>query len=171
MLEAIDHYHGLSVVDPYRWMEKHASFSEWLATQDYYSRTVLQIIQGRNELIRRIAELDHGVDTVSSLQRAAGDTYFYFRSVAGATSPKLVMRKGIRGKERILVDPDKAGENGKEGSIFGYFVPSLDGRYVAFGLTAKTSAESVLRVVETSTGRILPDQIDRTHFHLTGLAP
>ena len=42
--------------------------------------------------------------------------------------------------------------------------PSLDGTYVAYGLSQGGSENSVLHVMETATGRILPDAIDRTQY-------
>jgi prolyl oligopeptidase len=39
-----------------------------------------------------------------------------------------------------------------------------DGKYVAFGTSASGSEESTLRIVETSTGKTLPDTIERTRF-------
>ena len=41
---------------------------------------------------------------------------------------------------------------------------SPDARYVAFGLSLAGSERAVLRIVETATGKILPDVIDRARY-------
>lgn len=45
-----------------------------------------------------------------------------------------------------------------------YFAPSLDGTHVIYGLSQGGSENSVLHVMETATGRNLPDAIDRTQY-------
>src|SRR5260370_7962507 len=39
-----------------------------------------------------------------------------------------------------------------------------DGKYVAYGTSASGSEESTLHLVETATGKVLRDTIDRTRF-------
>ena len=41
---------------------------------------------------------------------------------------------------------------------------SPDGKYVAYGISPGGSEDSVLHILETSTGNILPDVIDRAQF-------
>src|SRR6202042_1813618 len=45
-----------------------------------------------------------------------------------------------------------------------YFLPSLDGKHVAYGISEGGSEAAVIRVVETATGKVLPDAIDRAYF-------
>src|SRR5207244_13312265 len=70
------------------------------------------------------------------------------------------MRDGS-GQERILVDPDARAGAGTHYSI-DFFKPSPDGRYVAYGISAGGSEDSVIRAVEVSTGRELSEAIDRS---------
>ena len=53
--------------------------------------------------------------------------------------------------------------DGKHYSI-DYFQPSLDGVYVAYGISLGGSEESVLHVLQSATGKVLPDSIDRAEF-------
>ena len=53
--------------------------------------------------------------------------------------------------------------DGKHYSI-DYYQPSLDGVYVAYGISLGGSEESVLHVLQSATGKVLPDSIDRAEF-------
>ncbi|HLX25389.1 MAG TPA: prolyl oligopeptidase family serine peptidase, partial [Candidatus Cybelea sp.] len=44
------------------------------------------------------------------------------------------------------------------------FLPSLDGKYVAYGISEGGSEASVIHVVDTGSGQVLPDAIDRAYF-------
>ena len=62
------------------------------------------------------------------------------------------------------MDPEKlTTPEGKHYSI-DYFQPSADGTYVAYGISPGGSEESVLHVVESATGKVLSDSIDRGEF-------
>ena len=75
------------------------------------------------------------------------------------------MRDGLNATERLLVDPEKL-TTAWMASIFSidYFQPSLDGKYVAYGISPGGSEESVLHVVESANGKPLTDIIDRAEF-------
>jgi prolyl oligopeptidase len=74
------------------------------------------------------------------------------------------VRDKLNAGERLLVDPEKLTlADGKHYSI-DYFQPSLDGKYVAYGISLGGSEESILHVMESATGRLLSDTIDRAQF-------
>jgi prolyl oligopeptidase len=154
--EATETYFGQSIVDPYRWMERaNPDFVAWLRAQDAYARSLLQSIPGREPLRARLAVLDQPVASVTFPQQGPGDLYFYLKTEPATDIRKLYVRRGVEGAERLLVDADRS-------AVIDYFAPSLDGKYVAY--VSSAGSESVLQVIETDTGRILPDQIDRTRF-------
>ena len=159
--EVTDTYFGQAVVDPYRWMEstKDPEVAAWMKAQNDYTRAVLDRIPGRKELLARIQELDNAGVNVLQVQRA-GALFFYFKVEPGSDNRKLYVRDGLKGPERLLVDPEKLGQGGKHWSI-DYFTPSLDGTYVAYGISEGGSENSVLHVLESATGKVLPDSIDR----------
>lgn len=147
----VDRYFGQVVVDPYRWMERFdATFVTWLRAQDDYARATIQAIPAREKMLARVSALDIDVAAVSFLQQAPGDLYFYLK----AENKKLYVRKGLQGAERLLLVD----------AVIDYFAPSLDAKYVAYGVSMAGPEGSVLRIVETATGRNLPDQFDRTRF-------
>jgi prolyl oligopeptidase len=163
--EVTDDYFGTKVTDPYRWFEntKDPEVVAWMKAQNDYSRAVLASIPGRDQLLDRIKALDNAGSVVSSLQ-VWGGRYFYFKTEPGSDNRKLYQRDNVNAAERLLVDPEKlTTADGKHSSI-DYFQPSLDGKYVAYGISLGGSEDSVLHVVESATGRALSDVIDRAQF-------
>jgi prolyl oligopeptidase len=161
----IDDYFGTKVVDPYRWMENTSApeVIAWMKAQNDYTRAVLARIPGRDELLARIKSLDNAGNTVSGLQ-VWGGHYFYYKTEPGSDNRKLFVRDTLGSPERLLVDPEKmTTADGKHYSI-DYFQPSFDGVYVAYGISLGGSEESVLHVLQSATGTLLPDSIDRAQF-------
>jgi prolyl oligopeptidase len=153
--------HGTTITDPYRWMET-PSDPEWapyLTGQNRYARAVLDRIPGRNELAQKIGDYSGGVAAVSAIQ-AAGPYVFTQARPAGANTFKLYVRDGMRGSDRLLIDPDILASADSHVSL-DYFQVSPDGRYVAYGTSPAGSENSTLRIMETATGAILPDTLDR----------
>jgi prolyl oligopeptidase len=154
--------HGTVVTDPYRWMEMMGADPEWtpyLMGQNRFARGLLGKISGRDELARKIGDYTGGVAAVSAIQ-AAGPYIFTQVRPAGANTFKLYVRSGMRGADRLLLDPDVLAGEGTHVSL-DYFQVSPDGRYIAYGASPAGSENSVLRVMETATGTVLPDTLDR----------
>jgi prolyl oligopeptidase len=127
-----------------------------------YTRSVLDGLPLRAELLGRVKELDNAGSLVLSAQRWGGKL-FYLRSDPGKDTYKLYVAGGLKGKERLLVDPEALASGDKHFSI-DYFAPSRDGRLVAYGLSPSGSEMSVIHVIESATGRELPDVIDRARY-------
>jgi len=164
----VETLYGTKVVDPYRYFEnlQDPEVQTYLKEQNAYARDVLSALApARESLFNRIKQLDNAGVSISGLQRA-GDTYFYEKLAPGENTPKLYARAVTpRSPEHLLVDPDaaSAGQSGKHYTI-DYFLPSLDGKYVGYGISEGGSENAVIHVVESRTGRLLPDAIDRAKF-------
>jgi prolyl oligopeptidase len=163
--EVTDDYFGIKVMDPYRWLENTSDpeVVSWMKSQNDYTREQLAQIPGRDKLLDRIKSLDNAGAVVASLQ-VWGGHYFYLKTEPGSDNRKLYVRDTVAAPERLLVDPEKlTATDGKHFSI-DYFQPSVDGKYVAYGLSPGGSEDSVLHVLVTATGDALPDVIDRAQF-------
>lgn len=163
--EVVDDYFGTKVSDPYRWLEnsRDPKVIAWLKAQNDYARAILASIPGRDQLLDRINALDSG-ETLFSGLKICGQSYFYLLTEPGSESNKLYMRDRRTGLERLLVQPENQGA--AEGVHFSidYFYPSLDGNYVAFGMSPGGSENSVMRIIDTRSGEVLSDVIDRAQF-------
>jgi prolyl oligopeptidase len=63
-------------------------------------------------------------------------------------------------KDRVLVDVNQLAADGTV--ALDWFQPSTNGWYVAYGTSVGGSEVSTLHIIETKTGKILPDTIERT---------
>src|SRR5258707_14972180 len=97
--------HGVSVTDPYRWLEDQESprTREWISAQTLYARSYLDSIPGRERIRERIRQL-LDVETYDSLQKA-GTRYFFRKRVVGQEQPCVCFREDRDGSDEILVDP------------------------------------------------------------------
>lgn len=159
-------YFGVTVPDPYRYMEdlKDPQVETWFKEQNAYTRAVLARIPGRAPLLDRIKTFDEGAPArVTDLRRLPGERYFYQKRLASEDVPRVYVRNGLNGSEKVLVDPAKF-VTGTSHYVVSFYQPSLDGRYVAFGVSPAGSEDAVLRVVDVETGRETADVIDRAQF-------
>lgn len=154
-------YFGTKVTDPYRWME--AEGPEWetyVHAEGAYAAAVLGRITGRDALTTAISQRTALVALVVSVQRG-GDTIFTEVRPAGANTSKLFVRDGMNGADRKLIDPDHYAAAGSHDSL-DWWSASPDGSHVVFGISPGGSEQSVLHVLVTASGALLPEAIDRT---------
>lgn len=157
-------FFGTAVTDPYRYFENMQDpvVQGFFKDQNAYTRAVLDKLGApRQRLFERIKALDNAGTSVSGVVRV-GDRYFFEMLKPGENSEKLYVREGD-GTVRLLVDPEKLATAGKHYTI-NYFLPSLDGAYVSYGISEGGSEASVIHVVQTSNAEVLPDAIDRAYF-------
>ncbi|MES1240919.1 MAG: prolyl oligopeptidase family serine peptidase [Acidobacteriota bacterium] len=161
--------HGVEVVDPYRWLEGSAApemakpdpqldarVSAWTDVQNAYSRSVLDSLPGRRELEARIKELNAKSNTYRGSPAMRGKRLFYFQQDADQSQGILVTSED-GGVPRTLVDPNRIDASGL--TTLAWFRPSPDGRLVAFGLYRAGDENATLHLLETDSGRQLPDEI------------
>ena len=73
--DQVDSWHGVQVHDPYRYMENLADpeVRNWMLAQGAYSRALLDRIESRAQLHKRLTELDEGLgDRRFDITRVAG---------------------------------------------------------------------------------------------------
>ena len=166
--------HGVTLHDPYRYFEnvKDPEVRAWLDAQGAYARQTLDRIPGRDAMQKRIAELAAANgDSVAGIVRMPGEHLFYLKRPRGATQFKLVMRTGLAGAERVLVDPEvETARTGVPHSI-SYFMPSWDSEHVAYGLAAGGSENASIYVIDVKTGKPIGAPIPRAQEGHVSWAP
>jgi prolyl oligopeptidase len=152
--------HGTKVIDKYRWLEDgdSAETRKWVAGEMAYTRAVLDPLPGRDAIRKRLTELLHVGDI--TVPRIGGKYYFYTRRDGLQNQPVLYVREGVEGKDRLLIDVNLLASDGTV--ALDWFEPSVHGKYVAYGTSANGSEMSTLHIVDTKSGKLLPDTIERT---------
>ena len=146
-----DHYFGISVVDPYRWMEGRSSpeFISYMMAQGAYARAVIDHIPGRVKLQERVAAHTGGGVLVSQVQTAGGRIFFLRRTPSENTF-KLFVREPAAA-DRPVIDPDRDAKPGQHFSI-DYYQPAPNGDKIAYGISPGGSEHSVIHIVVVSSG-------------------
>jgi prolyl oligopeptidase len=155
-----DTFHGTKVIDNYRWLENGNSpeTQKWVEEEMSYTRGMLDKLAGRDAIHKRLTELlSIGNVTAPML---AGRHYFYTKREGMQNQPILYVRDGLTGADRVLVDANQLAADGT--IALDWFQPSDNGKYVAYGTSPSGSEMSTLHIIETKTGTLLPDTIERT---------
>jgi prolyl oligopeptidase len=161
-----DNVQGHKIVDPYRYLENPGDpdTKVYVEQELSYTRAILDPLPGRDKINARLSQLLE-IGTVGDPQMG-GRYYFHTRREGNQNQPILYVREGvngaINGEDRVLVDVNKLSADGTV-ALDWWFV-SEDGKYVAYGTSASGSEESTLHIIESATGKVLPDSIDRTRF-------
>ncbi|MGA9306081.1 MAG: prolyl oligopeptidase family serine peptidase [Candidatus Sulfotelmatobacter sp.] len=160
MRPVTENLHGTKIVDPYRWLEDgtSADTQKWVGEEMAYTRSVLDPLPGRELIHKRLTEL-LGIGSIG-VPRIAGKYYFYTRREGMQNQPVLYVREGLDGKDRVLVDVNQLAADGTV--ALDWFYPAEHGKYVAYGTSLSGSEMSTLHVIDSKTGTILPDTIERT---------
>lgn len=167
---AVDDHWGVKVSDPYRYMEDldDPEVQAWIKGEADYASAVLDKIPGREELFRRIKELDAGSPyRVFGVQLMPDGGLFYFKQGAEENLAKIYHRTSPDGAEQLLIDPAAMEVPGGGFYSVSFIRPSPDGHYLVYGIAPSGSEETTLRVLDVTTGQTLPDSVDRLEPYYT----
>jgi prolyl oligopeptidase len=155
-----DTVQGHKIVDPYRYLENSndPDTKQYVEQEMGYTRSMLDPLPGRDHINTRLSQL-LTIGNIGTPQMG-GKYYFYTRREGNQNQPVLYVRESLNGTDRVLVDANQLAADGTVALDWWY--PSEDGKYVAYGTSASGSEISTLRVVETASGKLLPDSIERT---------
>lgn len=166
-----DTYWGVEVADPYRFLEntKEARVQDWLKAQATATDAILAKIPGRNALLARIEAIEAAAAGVTSRivrtdGATSGDRFFFLRRNPGEDQFKLILRDGIDGTERVLVDPEAISKAAGRPHAIQDFQPSKDGRRLAYSIQVGGGEIGLLHVVDVASGKPLIEPIDRIRF-------
>ena len=158
-------HYGVTVEDPYRWMEdwKGEELKAWVQAQGAYTRSYLDTLPTRAAFAQRIHELGDAAPAYYFLSMKGGK-YFYLRRDPGENIGKLVVRDNKDASERVLLNTNTLKD--EVHTTIDWYFPSPDGNYVVYGISQGGSEESTLHVLEVESGKTLDIAISRTRFGL-----
>jgi prolyl oligopeptidase len=165
--DRVDLVHGVEVPDPYRWLEKtdDAEVDAWVRAQNELLERSLARLPSMAAIESRLETLlEIGQVSLPAVRRTASGAlrYFFTKREGQQDQPVLLVRDGVGGKDRVLVDPNAMSAD--KTTSLDWYAPSWDGSLIAYGTSEGGSEESTLRVRDVSTGKDLPDVITRARY-------
>jgi prolyl oligopeptidase len=157
-VDTVDHEFGLTLPDPYRWMEgdKNPEFAAWLKDQGEFGRAQLDRLPRLGFWRERLgAAASAGV--TNRQQTPMGGRLFFLR-LQGAGEGVLMVRDRD-GRERTLMEP-AVGSAGKGTAAITNFSPSWDGDRIAVNVQSGGSEITHITVLDVNTGKELGERSD-----------
>ena len=153
---ASSEFHGVSVADPYRWLENpdDPAVRPWIGAQNAYTEAALARMPQGKALTARVQQLAI-TSTTRSGPMLAGGTLFYLQQTPPQPQPVLIAQAWPDGAAKVLVDPNA--DHG--GTAITAYWPSPRGRYLAYGTAEGGSELTTIRVLDVASGKILPDTL------------
>jgi len=165
-----DTYHGVQVIDNYRWLEKDADpeVKAWSAAQNRYARAFLDAQPSRAGLLEQLTKLYGSSSSSYTALRYRNGILFALKSQPPKEQPMLVWMKSASdpAAEKVVVDPNQI--DAKGGTEIDFFEPSHDGKLVAVSLSRNGSESGDVHVYDASNGQPLPDVIARVNNGTAG---
>ena len=158
----VDTYHGVTVADPYRWLEDDNSpeTKAWVAAQNRVTFGYLEKLPQRAALRERLATLwnyeRYGVPFKQ------GGRYFFTKNDGLQNQAVLYVTETLEAAPRVLLDPNKLSADGTV-ALSGYSI-SEDGNFMAYGLSAAGSDWQEWQVRDVRTGADLADKLKWIKF-------
>lgn len=154
-IEHFDTYHGTRVADPYRWLEDADSSltKDWIRAQNALAQPYLEAIPERERIKQRMTQLWNYERYEIPVKR--GSRYFYLRNDGLQNQSVLYVTERLDATPRVLLDPNKLS---KDATVaLSEFVPSPDGRLVAYSLSDGGTDWRTWHFRDVQTGKDLPD--------------
>jgi prolyl oligopeptidase len=163
-------YQGVTVDDPYQWLEKddEPDVKAWSDAQNQRTRQYLDQLSDRAAIEKQLTEWYAKTSpSYSSLVSRPG-LLFVMKFQPPKQQPLLVTLTSADDlkSEKVVLDPNVLDAKGT--TAIDWFVPSWDGRYVAVSLSNGGSEDGTLHFYETATGKALPDTIAHVQYPTAG---
>jgi prolyl oligopeptidase len=165
-----DVYHGVKVVDDYRWLEDFGdpAVRTWADAENRHARAYLDELPARAALYEQLKRLrSYPSPRYHSLtyRRAV---LFALKQQPPKEQPLLVtlVSPDDASSEHVVVDPNQLDAKGT--TAIDFYVPSTDGKLVAVSLSKGGSESGDVHVFEVATGRAIGDVIPRVNGGTAG---
>ena len=166
---ATDAYHGVTVIDDYRWLENGGdpAVRSWSEAQNTYARSVLDALPAVPAIRERVKRLSGGLRGYGDITWRKG-RLLAIKFAPPREQPSLVVLDGPDNlaSERTVLDP--LALDAKGGTSIDWYVPSHDAALVAVSLSASGSERGDVHVYETTTGKQVAEVVPRVNNGTAG---
>ncbi|MFH1231520.1 MAG: prolyl oligopeptidase family serine peptidase [Planctomycetota bacterium] len=152
----VDELHGIKVVDNYRWLEddKNPKVQEWVALQEKITRSYLDKLPQRQWLIKRFNKLLKYDDESTPRKVLIGERIFFSAIKKDWERWAYYTKQNETVSAEPLLNPNEWGLK-----TLGFVTPSRDGYYIAFATEEGGNEQSVVKIMEVSSKKILSDSL------------
>jgi prolyl oligopeptidase len=156
-VDHVDDYHGEKIADPYRWLEQLDSpeTQAWIEAQNKVTLPYLAKIPQRARYKERLTQLWNYERFGMPVKR--GDRYFYTRNDGLQNQSVLYVADSLDGAPRVLLDPATLLADGT--AALAAWIPSEDGKLIAYGIQEAGSDWEQWKVREVATGKDSEEQL------------
>ena len=158
----VDDYHGTRVADPYRWLETLDSTEtqQFIARQNALAEPFLAQLPQRAAFLQRLTTLYNYERFGVPVEE--GGRYFYLRNDGQQDQAALRVADELGDLGRVLIDPESL--RGDATVSLADFVPSPDGKLLAYALSDAGSDWKTWRIREVDSGLDRPDVLVHAKF-------
>ena len=158
----LDIYHGVTIADPYRWLEDTDSpeTKAWVESENKLTDSFLATIPERGTIKNRLTQLWNYARYTAPFKE--GGRYFYFQNSGLQNQSVLYVQDGRNAQPRVLLDPNLLSPDGTV-ALSGQEA-SDDGHYLAYSLSTSGSDWRELHVRDVNNARDLADTVKWVKF-------
>jgi prolyl oligopeptidase len=164
-----DEYHGVKVVDDYRWLDNlgDPKVRAWNDAQNQLTRSILDKVPSRPRLYERLKAII-GENSSSYFSLIRRSKLFALKHQPPKNQPLIVMMVSPDepAAEKVLVDPNQIDVQGT--TAIDFFVPSRDGRLLAVCMSKNGTEDGSMYVFDAETGGQLADVVPRVQYPTGG---
>ena len=168
--DTTDVLHGVTVADPYRWLEdgENPEVAAWIEAQTRRTRAYLDALPNRSALRARLESLITAASPrYSGLQTAGGRLFAaYYDPKVQQVMLAVMGEDADPAKARVVVNPNQLDPTGD--TAFDWYVPSPDGRLVAISLSKGGSEDGSLHLFDVDTAKQVGEVIPNVQYPTAG---
>jgi prolyl oligopeptidase len=165
-----DQYQGVSVTDPYRWLEnaQDRTVHQWSLAQDARTRNYLDGLPLRERMYKRLMKQVSATSPFYDHLQVAGDRVFALYTQPPKQQRMIALLTNAADPQlaRIVVDPNAINPAGT--TAVDWFAPSRDGRWLAVSMSDNGSEDGTLHLFDVATGKDQALRIPRVQFPTGG---
>ncbi|MBU6165425.1 MAG: prolyl oligopeptidase family serine peptidase [Alphaproteobacteria bacterium] len=156
---AVEARHGLSVPDPYRWLEadvrSEPQVANWVEAQNQVTMAYLAGLPQREAIRQRLTTL-YNYERFG-LPRVKGGVQFFTRN-SGLQNQSVLYVQAPGQEPRVLIDPNPWAKDGA--TALAEWQPSADGKLLVYAVQDGGTDWRTLKLRDVPTGTDLPDVIE-----------
>lgn len=164
--KTVDILHGVSVPDPYRWLEDQNSpeTRAWLKAQMDHTAAFVNAVPQRPAIVKRLTELMR-VESLRVIH--AGDNFFFVKRSPEQDQAVLLVRRGAAAKDEVLIDPNTWGGSKSIAPLD----LSPDGKLLAYGIRKGGEDEVEVHFLNVHSKQEFGDVLPRARYSSISILP